>query len=150
HPTFAAIAKSMEWGVTSGPLTFQRVGAIKRYGEYLTVWRRDRRGDWKVDLRAQIEHYGKGDEPAPLYIEPDTSGYTRFRTKERIAQRKEIILRNDQLLSAVLKSSAKVAYEEFLAEDVRFFFPWNAPLGGKDAVINFLEKQDVAIRAESL
>lgn len=150
EPTFAAISKSMEWGVTSGPLSFQRIGAVKRYGEYLTVWRRDRKGRWKVDLRAQIEHHGNGSELKPQYIEPDTAGYTRFRTKERIAQRKEIVMQNDQLLSAVLKSNAKVAYGEFLAKDARFFFPWNAPLDGKDAVMKFLEKQDVAIRAESL
>lgn len=149
-PTFAAIAKSMEWGVTSGSLSFQRVGAIKRYGEYLTVWRRDRKGNWKVDLRAQIEHHGKGDELEPQYIEPDTASYTKFRTKERIAQRKEIVQRNDQLLSAVLKSNAKVAYNEFLAENARFFFPWNTPLVGKDAIIKFLEVQNVSIRAESL
>src|SRR5690554_464932 len=30
RPTFAAIAKSMEWGVTAGTLSFQRIGAIKR------------------------------------------------------------------------------------------------------------------------
>lgn len=149
-PTFAAIAKSMEWGVTSGSLSFQRVGAIKRYGEYLTVWRRDRKGNWKVDLRAQIEHHGNGKELKPQYIEPDTAGYTRFRTKERIAQRKEIVQRNDQLLSAVLKSDAKVAYNEFLADDARFFFPWNTPLAGKEAILKFLEKQQVAIKAESL
>src|SRR5690606_3870164 len=28
RPTFAAIAKSMEWGVTAGTLSFQRIGAI--------------------------------------------------------------------------------------------------------------------------
>ena len=149
-PTFAAISKSMEWGVTSGSFTFQRIGAIKRYGEYLTVWRRDRKGVWKVDLRAQIEHHGTTKELAPFYIEPDTAAYMQFRTKERIAQRKEIVQRNDQLLSTVLRSNAEVAYEEFLANDVRFFYPWTAPLSGKENVINFLKKQDVAINAESL
>src|SRR5690606_32189703 len=59
-PTFAAVSKSMEWGVTTGSLSFQRVGAVKRYGEYLTVWHRDRKGNWKVNLRAQIEHKGGG------------------------------------------------------------------------------------------
>src|SRR5690606_5985051 len=131
RPTFAAIAKSMEWGVTAGSLTFQRVGAIKRYGEYLTVWHRDRKGNWKINLRAQIEHKGGKEEAELSYIEPDDADYTRFRTKERIQQRKEIVLSNDQLLSAVLKSDASIAYGEFLADDARFYFPWNTPIVGK-------------------
>lgn len=150
-PTYAAVAKSMEWGVTAGPLTFQRVGAIKRYGEYLAVWRRDRKGNWKIDLRAQIEHKGGGKEEADLqYIEPDDKDYTRFRTKERIQQRKEIVVSNDQLLSAVLKSDASIAYGEFLADDARFYFPWKTPIIGKQAILDFVKKQDMAIQAESL
>ncbi|WP_257669646.1 nuclear transport factor 2 family protein [Parapedobacter tibetensis] len=149
-PAFAAVAKSMEFGVTAGSLSFQRVGAIKRYGEYLTVWRRDRKGNWKIDLRAQIEHHGGKEEPELQYIEPDDKDYTRFRTKERIQQRKEIVTSNDQLLSAVLKSNAAVAYEEFLADDARLYFPWNIPIIGKSNILKFVKKQDLAIQAESL
>ncbi|MGK6349930.1 DUF4440 domain-containing protein [Parapedobacter sp. DT-150] len=149
-PTFAAIAKSMEWGVTAGSMTFQRVGAIKRYGEYLTVWRRDRKGDWKIDLRAQVEHKGGETEPELAYVEPDDKDYTKFRTKERIQQRKEIVSSNDQLLSAVLKSSAAVAYGEFLADNARFYFPWKTPIVGKENILEFIQKQDMAIQAKSL
>ncbi len=150
-PTFAAVSKSMEWGVTTGAMSFQRVGAIKRYGEYLAVWRRDRKGNWKVDLRAEIEHYGGGaEEPELHYIEPDDAEYTKFRTKERIAQRKEIVMSNDQLLSAVLKSNVSVAYDEFFTDETRFYFPWHTPILGKKNIINFVKKQDVAIQAESL
>lgn len=150
RPTFAAVAKSMDWGVTAGTLSFQRVGAIKRYGEYLTVWRRDRKGVWKVNLRAQIEHKGGNEQPELSYIEPDEKDYTRFRTKERIQQRKEIIKSNDQLLSAVLKSNATIAYNEFLTDDARLYFPWNTPIMGKEAILSFVKKQDMAIRSESL
>jgi len=150
RPTFAAVAKSMEWGVTAGPMSFQRVGAVKRYGEYLMVWRRDRKGNWKVDLRATVEHHGGKEEPELQYIEPDDKEYTHFRTKERIQQRKEIVTQNDQLLSAVLKSNAEVAYGEFLAEDARFYFPWHTPVIGKENVLAFIKKQDIAIEAESL
>ncbi|SFB92509.1 hypothetical protein SAMN05421747_102142 [Parapedobacter composti] len=149
-PTFAAVAKSMEWGVTAGPMSFQRVGAVKRYGEYLAVWRRDRKGNWKIDLRATVEHHGRKEEPDLQYIEPDDKDYTRFRTKERIQQRKEIVLQNDQLLSAVLKSNAEVAYGEFVAEDARFYFPWHTPIVGKKNILAFVDKQDIAIEAESL
>jgi len=150
RPTFAAIAKSMEWGVTTGTLSFQRVGAIKRYGEYLTVWRRDRKGNWKIDLRAQIEHKGGNAEPDLHYVEPDDKDYTRFKTKERIQQRKEIVMNNDQLLSTVLKTDAAIAYGEFLAEDARLYFPWKTPIIGKSAILDFVKEQGLAVQAKSL
>src|SRR5690606_35758274 len=107
--------------------------------------------NWKINLRAQIEHKGGNKEEAELsYIEPDDSDYTRFRTKERIQQRKEIVLSNDQLLSAVLKSDASIAYGEFLADGARFYFPWNTPIVGKENILSFVKKQDMAIHAESL
>lgn len=150
RPTYAAIAKSMDWGVTAGTFSFQRIGAIKRYGEYLTVWRRDRKGNWKIDLRAQIEHHGGNKEPDLRYIEPDDTDYTRFKTKERIQQRKEIIVNNDQLLSTVLKTDASIAYGEFLTEDARLYFPWKTPIIGKEAILGFIKEQDLAIQAKSL
>ena len=149
-PAFAAVAKSMEWGVTAGSLAFQRVGAVKRYGEYLTVWTRDRKGNWKINLRAQIEHKGGNEEAELSYIEPDDKDYTRFRTKERIEQRKEIVHSNDQLLSAVLKSDAAIAYGEFLADDARFYFPWNTPVVGKEKILSFVKEREMVIQAESL
>lgn len=150
RPTFAAISKSMEWGVTAGTLSFQRIGAIKRYGEYLTVWRRDRKGNWKINLRAQVEHKGGNTEPDLRYVEPDDADYTRFKTKERIQQRKEIVMNNDQLLSTVLKTDAAIAYGEFLAEDARLYFPWKTPIIGKAAILDFVKEQDLAVQAKSL
>ncbi|HWK98658.1 MAG TPA: hypothetical protein VNQ55_01870 [Parapedobacter sp.] len=150
RPTFAAISKSMEWGVTTGTLSFQRIGAIKRYGEYLTVWRRDRKGNWKINLRAQVEHHGGNNEPDIRYVEPDDKDYTRFKTKERIQQRKEIVMNNDQLLSTVLKTDAAIAYGEFLAEDARLYFPWKTPVIGKAAILDFVKEQDLAVEAKSL
>src|SRR5690606_23693149 len=150
RPTFAAISKSMEWGVTTGTLSFQRIGAIKRYGEYLTVWRRDRKGNWKINLRAQVEHKGGNNEPDMRYVEPDDKDYTRFKTKERIAQRKEIVMNNDQLLSTVLKTDAAIAYGEFLTDDARLYFPWRTPVIGKAAILDFVKGQDLAVQAKSL
>ena len=58
-PNFGLVSKSQEWGVTSGPMEFQKMGSIKRYGQYLTIWHRDRKGRWKIHARAEVENYGK-------------------------------------------------------------------------------------------
>lgn len=146
RPTFAAISKSMEWGVTSGPIEFQRVGAIKRYGEYVTVWKRDRKSNWKIALRAQVEHYGGHSESGGLkLIEPDDAAYVKHRSEARLQQRKDIILSNDKLFSTVLKSNNELAYEEFLADDAKLLFPWQSPMIGKKSILTFLKEQEVEV-----
>src|SRR5690606_15005830 len=37
EPALAMVSKSQEFGVTTGPFEFQKVGARKRFGQYLTV-----------------------------------------------------------------------------------------------------------------
>lgn len=146
---FCVVAKSMEWGVTSGPMTFQRVGARQRQGEYLTIWKRDRKGNWKVELRAEIEHKGTNPDIIPLFFEPQNDNYVRHRSKTRLAQRDEIIKSNEELFSSVSKSSIQAAYNEFLADDARLLYPWQAPIVGKKGILGFLNKQNIDIVTES-
>lgn len=142
---FCVVAKSMEWGVTSGPMWFQRVGARQRQGEYLTVWKRDRKGNWKVELRAEVEHMGTNTEITPMFFEPPNDSYVRHRSKVRLEQRDDIIESNDNLFASVSKSDVQVAYKEFLAEDARFLYPWQAPIVGKANILEFLAKEKIDI-----
>ncbi len=151
EPHFAGIAKSMELGFTTGTVDFQRVGSPKRYGEYLSVWMRNNKGEWKLRLRAIVEHYGKSSGPRTLsFIEPDSAAYFKQRSQARLRQRTDIISSNDQLFSTVLRSDNHVAYKEFLAEDVRFYFPWNNPIHGQSEVLEFLREQEIVVETTPL
>lgn len=149
---FSIVSRSLEWGVTSGPLTFQRIGARQRNGEFLTIWKRDRKGDWKVALRAEIEHYGTEEKQELRLIEPENTHYVKHRSQVRLAQRNEIVMSNEKLFATVLRGSTEKAYGEFLAEDARLLFPWNDPINGKDNIIDFLKKQkfDIILEPEKV
>lgn len=147
-PNFAIVSKSLDWGVTSGPLQFQKVGAVKRHGQYLTVWKRDRKGNWKVHVRTEVENYGTGVKSDLVYSEPDDSWYLKHRSKVRLQQREEIITQTDELFSTVLKANTETGYNEFLADDVRFYFPWKQEMEGKKAVLDFLKKERIVIETE--
>lgn len=156
EPTFAGIAKSMELGFTTGPVAFQRIGVPQRHGEYLTIWKRDRKGEWKISVHATVEHYGNERHQALLsdaihgskFIEPDSSGYLKHRSQVRLNQRKDVVSSNDRLFSTVLKSDNQYAFQEFLADDVRFFFPWTNPIQGKQHVLDFLKTRKIDIATE--
>ncbi len=150
EPNFALVSKSLEFGVTSGSMEFQKVGAIKRYGQYLTIWKRDKKGVWKVDLRAEVENYGKQTAKDLKFQEPDDSWYLKHRSQVRLKQREDIVQSTDQLFSAIAKRDTESAYREFMAEEVRFYYPWQNEIEGKNNVINFIKKQRIDIVTEPL
>jgi hypothetical protein len=150
EPNFALVSKSLEFGVTSGNLEFQKVGAIKRYGQYLTIWKRDKKGAWKVDMRAEVENYGKQKAKDLTYQEPDDSWYLKHRSQVRLKQREDIVLSTDQLFSTISKSNTEAAYKEFMADEVRFYYPWQNEIEGKTNVVNFIKKQRIDIVTEPL
>lgn len=145
EPNFALLAKSQEFGVTSGKIQFQKVGAVQRNGQYIIIWKRNKKGDWKVDLRAEVENFGKNEPKELFYVEPDDSGFQIQRSKARLQQREEIIMSTDELFSKVLMADNQAAYKEFLDDDVRFYFPWQEEISGKNNVLNFLKKQRIDI-----
>lgn len=148
QPDFALVSKSLDWGVTSGPMEFQKVGAIKRYGQYLTVWRRDKKGNWKIHVRAEVENYGKGRKSDLVYYEPDDSWYLKHRSKVRLQQREEVVTQSDELFSTILKANNEAAFNEFLSDDVRYYYPWEATMEGKENVLSFLKKNRLEITTE--
>lgn len=144
-PNFALVSRSLDWGVTSGPLEFQKVGAIKRYGQYVTIWSRDKKGNWKAHLRAEVENYGKKKAVPLEYYEPDDKNYLKHRSVKRLEQREEVVLQSDELFSATLKADTKLGYSEFMADDARFYFPWTEEIEGRDKIVAFLKKERIEI-----
>lgn len=150
QPNFALVSRSLDWGVTSGPFEFQKIGAIKRYGQYLSVWRRDKRGNWKLELRAEVENYGKQKGADLTFYEPDDSWYLKHRSKIRLEQREEVVTQTDQLFSNVLRADNAAAFNEFLADDVRYYYPWKEEIEGKKNVLAFLKKERIEIATEPI
>lgn len=148
EPNFAIVSRSLDWGLTSGKMQFQKVGAVKRHGQYLTVWKRGKKGDWKVAIRAEVENFGKKAASDLIYFEPDDSWYLKHRSQVRLKQREDIVFQTDELFSTILKANNETAYKEFLADDVRFYYPWQEEIEGKDNMISFLKKQRYEIVTE--
>ncbi|HLQ98846.1 MAG TPA: nuclear transport factor 2 family protein [Sphingobacterium sp.] len=149
-PNLVLVSRSKDWGVTLGGMEFQKIGVIKRYGNYLAIWRRDRKGKWKIHLRAEVENYGKDhdENSKPEYLEPDDEWYLKHRSNVRLGQREELVMQSDQLLSSVLKTSNTTAYDEFLEEDARLFFPWNSEIKGKENILKFLQSERLKIETK--
>ena len=70
------------------------------------------------------------------------------RSKARLQQREEVVTQSDELFSTVLKADNKIAFNEFLADDVRYYYPWAGEIEGKENVLAFFKKKGIEITTQ--
>lgn len=146
-PVYAKVSKSDEWGFTTGPISWQRIGFKKQYGEYLCLWKRDRKGEWKIAYRAISEHGQPSKLVNTVFESPVDNKYRKSRSKARLRQREDIILSTDQLYATILKADNQTAFKEFLTVDARIYLPDINPIVDLINIRSSLKKQDITIES---
>lgn len=145
QPSFARIAKSGDWGFTSGPYEIKTKAGEHFYGQYVSVWRVNNKGIWKLNLDAGIPHDKPLQAPDLDFLAPNSRRFFYQRSAKRLAEREDVVLLSDRLLSATLMSKGIPTYLEFLAEDTRLLMPGHEPIRGKQAALDFWESRSAAI-----
>jgi hypothetical protein len=150
-PAYAKISQSGDWGFTTGPFTFLGDPKIApTFGQYLSVWKTDFKGVWKLALNLNISHKKPIVEPELNFKDPKSIKFFEQVSQARIRQRKEIIITTDQLFSNTLIKDQNLAHDIFLAENSRFLFQGEEPIIGKARINNFLGKNQISIESETL
>ena len=147
RPTLAKISKSGDWGFTTGPFEF-KTDSSSAYGQYVSVWKMNNKGVWKLAIDMGVNHPRPKKEPELSFYDPKSSKFFRQRSVARQRQRKEMILTSDRLFSKTLINYSNLAYNVFLADDARFLFPGHEPLIGKSTITDFLRTQELEINTE--
>jgi ketosteroid isomerase-like protein len=148
-PVLAKISKSGDWGFTTGPFEY-KPGENTSYGDYVSVWKMNKKGVWKLALDLGVSHPKPEKEPELFFIDPVSSRYFRQRSAARQKQREEMILTSDQLLSKTLAKYNNLAYNVFLADNARLLFPGYQPIIGKRAITDFLRNQELEVNTEPI
>jgi len=142
EPEFARIAKSNDWGFTTGPFVFKKAidGKAEYYGTYVSVWKKNSKGVWKLALDLGVSHKKPTKRPDLDFENPESEKFLHQLSKSRLEQREDIVLSSDRLLSSIEKANNKVAMVEFVAENCRYIIPDYEPIIGKSAILNFWDK----------
>ncbi len=150
YPALAKISKSGDWGFTTGPYTYRLDSESEKfsYGDYLSVWKMNSKGVWKLALDIGIPHKKPSAEPQLSFMDPKNSRFFNQKSEKRLHEREEIILTNDQLFSATLKKYGNLAYNVFVGEDAHLLFPGYEPVIGKSNINDFLRNNQIEIETE--
>jgi ketosteroid isomerase-like protein len=148
-PVLAKISKSGDWGFTSGPYSYTSAkGSTTSFGQYVSVWRTNTKGVWKLALDLGISHPKPKTEQSLNFTDPKSFKFFRQLSEGRLKQREDMILTSDKLFSNTLIDNQNFAYDTFFAEEGRLLFPGNEPILGKTMIKNFLTKQQISIETK--
>lgn len=149
EPSFARISRSGDWGFTTGPYIYTAFSdSSKSYGQYLSIWRANRKGIWKLALDIGTPHPKPIQETRLDFTDPKHSRFFRQLSPVRLKQREEMILASDRLLANAHTKSTTLGYNTFLAEEARLIFPGVEPIIGKENINKFIYDQGINIFSE--
>src|SRR5438105_3461848 len=134
EPTFAAIARSADFGYTTGPAKWKANKKDEKflgYGQFVSIWKKQKDGSWKVALDCGIENPEPTGQPEPLHMLIPKDGP---QAKTGDASRKPLPLQeaHQKYVDAAKTNSADAALG-VAAEDVRVYREGSFPAIGKNA-----------------
>lgn len=152
EPVFARIAKSGDWGFTTGPFVFKESDSSKTisYGDYLSIWKKNSKGVWKLALDLGVTHKKPTSSPKLVFANAKNEVYQRQRSDSRLQQREDIVFSSDKLFATILKADNLIGQTEFLSAESRLLFPGFEPIVGKAKITEFWKKQEFRMTSEPI
>jgi ketosteroid isomerase-like protein len=137
-PIYADAARSGDLGYTTGPYEFRPKGRDDKEiftGNYMTIWRKQADGTWKVAI-----DFGISNPPPPTpqtdvqFAMPARRTGGEMNGKPGIETNRAALLSIDREFSqASEKKGARAAFSAYLADDARLFRDEKFPFVGKQA-----------------
>jgi ketosteroid isomerase-like protein len=139
YPVYAEIASSGELGYTTGPWEFRsdfEDAEAASYGHYVSIWRRQANGEWKVILDLGNTY----DQPAEKLSGLETR-VTRVGDEDTDpAEERVVLLATEAVFSDESEKGGLIAsYMAYTTEDVRFYRMGAPPVKGQTPTRNALK-----------
>jgi ketosteroid isomerase-like protein len=139
EPTFAAIARSADFGYTTGPAKWRANKKEEKflgYGQFVSIWKKQKDGSWKVMLDCGIENPEPTGKPEALHMSIPEEGQE---VKIVESRRKTLPLQesHQKFVDAAKTNSADAALG-VAAEEIRVYRDGSFPAVGKSAAAELL------------
>lgn len=135
QPIFAAMARSSDLGYTTGPAKWKKDQADEKflgYGQFVSVWKKQRDGAWKVALDIGIENPQPTSEPGP----PQTLVADDVTKDVDLVAARQALEKTQRGFAGMAKEDSLGALSAFASESIRAFREEMFPIIGKKAVVD--------------
>jgi ketosteroid isomerase-like protein len=135
QPVFAAIAGSADFGYDTGPAKWKKSRADEKflgYGQFVSVWRKQKDGSWKVAVDIGIENPEPKSEPVP----PQTFARDDAPAHVDLVAARQTLETTQRGFSEMAKEDSLAALSTFASENIRAFREGMLPVIGKQAVVD--------------
>jgi ketosteroid isomerase-like protein len=144
QPTFADVAQSGDLGYTTGPWEIRPGGPKDKptaYGHFVSVWKRQTDGVWKVVVDLGVSHAASGENSKSLQPAMLKSGSEKARRNVNIdEERSELLAFDRELANSVSEKGSAQAYLRYLADDARLYRAKTSPVVGKREIFAILSQ----------
>jgi ketosteroid isomerase-like protein len=130
HPVYAEIARSGDFGWTTGPYEITPQGQPKRYGQYSTIWQKQADGHWKFLADMGVEAPGPAPEGRPKLVSPPVDPAKEV----DVMAVREALLAADRDLAAQAAKGVAAAYGNASTDSTYLLRDGHQPFVGTAAV----------------
>jgi ketosteroid isomerase-like protein len=150
EPTFAAIARSADFGYTTGPAKWRANKQEKKflgYGQFVSIWKKQKDGSWKVALDCGIENPEPTGTPEPLRVfVPDDRSNVRI----DFGARRKALQEAQQKFAESAKADLADAVLGAAADEIRVYRDGSFPTVGKNAAAALLKTKSGKMSFEAM
>jgi ketosteroid isomerase-like protein len=143
EPTFASIARSADFGYTTGPAKWRANKKEEKfvgYGQFISIWKKQKDGSWKVTLDCGIENPEPSGQPGELKMLIPEEAQPKARPLPE-AHGKFVTAAKINSVEAVLQVAG---------DDVRVYRDGSFPALGKNAAAELLRAKGGKISFEQM
>ncbi|MEN3370055.1 MAG: hypothetical protein V7609_2198 [Verrucomicrobiota bacterium] len=141
EPTFAAIARSGDFGYDTGPAKWRAKRTDEKfsgYGHFISVWKKQKDGAWKVALDCGIENIRSDVKPRLQLVTPKNRGQG---TLESLQQTQSAFI-------ATAKLDFTKAFRQFSSDGVRVYRDGSFPTIRKKEGVELLGSEAAGVAME--
>jgi ketosteroid isomerase-like protein len=136
EPSYAEVAASGDFGFTTGPWEFRpdKDSEPTGFGHFVSVWKKQADGSWKVALDVGINHERLAAKPGELSLRASSDPEPWPLDAKGVAAARAALLDTDRAFAIALARGAAGAYRAHGADDVRYYRAGAVPVIGREAV----------------
>ena len=134
QPVFAAIARSGDFGYDTGPAKWKKNRTDEKflgYGQFVSVWKKQKDGTWKVTLDIGIEN----PQPTSEAGSPQTLVADDLTKDVDLVAARQALEKTQRGFADMAKEDSLGAFSVFASENIRAFREDMFPIIGKKAVV---------------